>query len=484
MPDRLGRHRVLGARRPWRLTGTQDSDVDQPDDNGSLATKLARGSVTAFAIYVAGAGITYFAQLALARVIGAEGYGVYAYVFAWTSVLAYAAALGFNVSLLRFIPTYQAQQAWSLLRGVIQYASRRTIAAGCGVAVIGGAIVLNRGAHLPPVLATTFLIGFALVPIMASLWVRGAVVRALGGVVSALAPDRVVRDAVLLCLIGLASIGAWRKADAPSAMVATVIGAAVGLGLVSFAMHRLMPLAAAASAPTYETRVWRQTALPLVIIGAANILMNRIGVLLLGWIASTKDAGIYALAFNFALVAALPQTAVNALLTPAISDLFVRDERTALRTMIGDAALWTLIASAGTALPIVVLAKPLLALFGHDFAAGATALRVLLIAQVFVAGFGAQLYLLTMTGHERSAAVLLACGVALNTTLGAALIGRFGPIGAAVAAAIAMVALNAALAFSVQQNLRFLPGIFAVLHRRKGSAAQIVRPSQLPDVGA
>lgn len=478
MQDLPGRRRAFDVLWPWHQPAARTGNIDHPVSNDGLATKLARGSATAFAIYVAGAGVTCCVQLALARVIGAEGYGVYAYVFAWMSVGAYAAALGFNVSLMRFVPMYRAQQAWSRLRGVIQYASRRTIAVGCGMAVIGGVIVLNRAATLPPKLATTFLIGLALVPILASLWVRGAVVRALGGVVSALAPDRLVRDAVLLSLAGLASVGAWRRADAPSAMAATVIGAAAGLGLVSFALRRLMPVAAANSAPAYEARIWRQTALPLMVIGAANILMNRTGVLLLGWIASTKDAGIYAVVFNFALVAALPQTAVNALLTPAISDLFVRDERTALRTMIANAALWTLIASAGTAVPIAVLAKPLLALFGHDFVTGAPALRVLLIGQVFVAGAGSQLYLLTMTGHERSAAALLACGVALNAALGATLIGRFGLTGAAVAAATALIALNAALAFSVWQNLRFSPGVFAALHWRKHEDLQPVRPSQ------
>lgn len=478
MGDLLSRRHAFYPPWPWRQSAARTSNIDHPDGNGSLATNLARGSAAAFAVYVAGAAVTYCAQLALARVIGADGYGVYAYVFAWVSVSAYAAALGFNVSLMRFVPAYQAQQAWSHLRGVIQYASRRTIVAGCGVAVIGSAVVLNRAADMPPELATTFLIGLALVPILASLWVRSAVVRALGGVVSALAPDRLVRDVVLLGLIGLASVGAWRAADAPAAMAATVIGAAAGLGLVSFAMHRLMPSAAAGSTPAYEARIWRRTALPLVVIGAANILMNRTGVLLLGWIVGTKDAGIYALAFNFALVTALPQTAVNALLTPAISNLFVRNERTALRTMIANAALWTLIASVGVALPIAILAKPLLALFGHDFGAGAPALRVLLIGQVFVAGAGSQLYLLTMTGHERSAATLLAGGVALNAALGAALIGRFGPTGAAIAAAIAMIALNAAMAFSVWQNLRFSPGVLAGLQRRIHEDTQTVRPGE------
>jgi len=446
---------------PVQLSAACTDNRDRASASGGLATKLARGSVTAFVIYVTGAGVTYCAQLALARVIGPNGYGIYAYVFAWMSVLAYGATLGFNVSLMRFVPTYQAQEAWPLLRGVIRYARRRTIVVGCGTAMIGGIIVLNRAAAPPAELTATFLVGLVLVPILASLWINGAIVRAFGGVVSALAPDRVVRDAVLLGLIGAASLGAWRTIDAPSAMAATVIGATVGLGLVSFARRRLMPPAAAATAPAYDAHIWRRTALPLIVIGAADILMNRTGVLLVGWIASTKDAGIYALAFNIALVTALPQTAVNALLAPAISDLYVRNERAALRAMIAKAAAWTLGAAAVTAFPIAVFAKPLLALFGHDFGAGVLALRVLLIGQVFVAGMGSQLYVLTMTGHEHSAATLLVFGVAVNAAIGVALIGPLGATGAAIAATTAMIGLGAAMAFSVWRHLRFAPGVLA-----------------------
>lgn len=478
MQDARVRGGAFQAWWPVRWSAARTGNRNRAPAEGGLATRLARGSAAAFVIYVTGAGVTYCAQLALARAIGPDGYGVYTYVFAWMSVFAYGAALGFNVSLMRFVPTYQAQEAWALLRGAIQYAKRRTVVVGCSIAAIGGIIVLNRAATLPPELAATFLIGLILVPIMASLWVRGAVVRAFGGVISALAPDRLVRDAVLLGLIGVASLGAWQAIDAPSAMAATVIGATAGLGLVSFAMRRLMPRAAAGIAPVYDVHIWRRTALPLVVIGAADILMNRTGVLLVGWIAGTKDAGIYALAFNIALITALPQTAVNALLAPAISDLFVRNERAALRTVIAKAAVWTSVAAAGTALPIAILAKPLLALFGHDFDAGVLALRVLLIGQVVVAGAGSQLYLLTMTGHERSAALLLVCGVAANGAIGAALIGRFGPSGAAIAATTAMIGLSAAMAISVWSYLRFAPGVLARFELPRRRDTLVGRPGR------
>src|SRR5487761_1890595 len=238
MHDLRARRGVFRIRWPWRPSAARTPNRNRPPPgDGGLVTKVARGSLAAFAVYIAGAAITYCTQLALARAIGADGYGVYAYVLAWVTVLAYGAALGFNVSLMRFVPAYLAQKAWALLGGVIRYASRRTIAAGCSVAVVGGIIVLNRAAELTPNLAATFLVGLTLVPILASLWIRGAIVRALGGVASALAPDRMLRDTVLLGLIGVAGISAWRTTfGAPAAMAATVIGATVGLGFVSFAM--------------------------------------------------------------------------------------------------------------------------------------------------------------------------------------------------------------------------------------------------------
>jgi O-antigen/teichoic acid export membrane protein len=431
-----------------------------PSGSG-LAAKLARGSAAALVIYVAGAGLTYCAQFAVARTIGAHGYGVYAYAFAWVTVLAYVSALGFDLSLVRFVPAYLATRAFALVRGVIQYAWRRVATVGCGIALTGVTVILTASGELPPDLANAFVVGFALVPILALLWICAAVLRGFGGVVSALAPDRMVRDGVLLGLILLASAGMGWSIDAPWAMMATVLGSAAGLGLVILTMRRLRPAAVGAVAPTYDAQKWRRTALPLVVIEAAIALMNRMGVLLLGWMVDTREAGIYALAFNIAFAVVLPRTAVNALLAPAISDLFVRNDHAALRAIVAKAAFWTLVGAACIALPLLVFAEPVLALFGEDFVAGAPALRILLIGQVIAAAAGSQLHLLTMTGRERSAAVQLVVSVAANAAVGAALVSPLGPAGAALAATASLIGWNAAMGLSIRRHLRLLPGVFA-----------------------
>ncbi len=437
-------------------------------DSDAPVRRVARGGIAAFAIYVAGAGLTYFSQLAIARIVGTTSYGIYAYVFAWMTVLAYVAALGFDVSLLRFVPAYQAQRAWALLRGVIQYAERRVMAVGVGTVLIGISVIALWGGKPAPERTNTFLVGFALVPVWALLWIRSSAVRAFGGVVSALAPDRILRDGLLLGLIGLASLGLKWPIDATLAMSATVIGSVTGLGLVTLAMRRLQPRAADNISAVYAAHTWRRTALPLMIIAAAEVLMNRTGVLLLGWMEDARDAGVYALAFNIAFLTVLPRTAVNALLAPSVSDLFVRNDHAKLQIVTAKAALWTLFGAACIAPTLSLLANPLLAWFGHDFGTGVTATRILLVGQVIATGAGSQLQLMTMTGHERGAAVLLTSSATANALLSAVLIRRFGLTGAAIATAATLIVLNVAMALFVWRHLRILPGVLAMLRPPRG----------------
>jgi O-antigen/teichoic acid export membrane protein len=423
--------------------------------------RVARGGVTALFVYGVGFGLTYCSQLIIARIVGVDAYGVYAYVFAWMIVLGYFATLGFDVGLLRFVPAYEAERAWPLLRGVIQYAQRRSAFVGVAVMLIGICLIENWVSS--PQLETTFLVGLVLVPIYALVRIRCSVVRAFGGVVSALVPDRVVRDGTLIGLLAVATLGMGWTVDAPLVMMATLIGAAVGLICAGFAMQRRRPRAIDGILPAYDTAVWRRAAIPLVILGATEGLLNRTGVILLGWITDTKDAGIYSLAFNIALVVTLPRIAMNTLFAPVISDLYARKDMRTMQVLITRTSPWTFWAGLGIAAVLFVLAEPLLAWFGAGYDAGVLALRILLVSQVMAASAGSQLYVMTMTGHERSAAVLLVCCAAVNAGVSAVLIVMYGLPGAAVGTALSLVIWNVAMALFLWRRLGLLPGVLGRL---------------------
>jgi O-antigen/teichoic acid export membrane protein len=188
---------------------------------------------------------------------------------------------------------------------------------------------------------------------------------------------------------------------------------------------------------------------------------------LLGWFGATREAGIYSLVFNIAFLVVLPRTAINTLFAPTISSLFTRKDQMGLQALVTTAAAWTLCAAVCIALVLAVFAEPILTWFGKDFAAGAPALRILLAGQVIAASYGSQLYVMTMTEHERSAAALLIFSTGVNIAVGCFFIAILGLSGAAIATAITLVVWNVAMAHFISRHLRLAPGIFGIFGSKR-----------------
>jgi len=86
-----------------------------------------------------------------------------------------------------------------------------------------------------------------------------------------------------------------------------------------------------------------------------------------------------------------------------------------------------------------------------------------LLGQAIAASAGSQLYVITMTGHEWSAARLLIGSAAFSAAASIVLIGLIGPTGAAIATAASLVLWNATMARFLRRRLGILPGVLALL---------------------
>ncbi len=441
--------------------------------------RVARGGVVGFFVYATGVGLTYFSQLVIARVVDVNAYGVYAFVSAWVLVLAYLSALGFDVAVLRFVPTYEAEQAWHLLRGVVRYAQTRATAVGLFIVFVGVSVV----ATLVPSteVRNTFFVGFLLVPVLAVVRIQCAVLRAYGRVIAALGPDRVVRDGMLIVLLGIGSFALGWNINAPSVMLANLVSASIGVVCAAIVMRSRGPRAARVSTPAYDGVTWRRAALPLVILAATEALMNRTGVILLGWMTNTRDAGIFSLAFNIAFVVAMPRTALNTLFAPTIASLFARGEKATMQVLVARTASWMACAGLCIAVLVFVLADPLLGWFGPGYEAGAPVVRVLLVGQIISVSAGSQLYVMTMTGQERRAAVLLlACAIG-NAAVTAVLINALGLIGSAIATATSLIVMNATLGASLWRSLGLAPGVVGLVGGARQRSRELLGSSVHPD---
>ena len=427
-----------------------------------VVKRVAVSGIGAFAIFLLGAGLAYCSQLFVARIVGVETYGIYAYVLSWMTVLAYICALGFDVALLRYVSAYRAQASWSLLRGVIIFAERASM--WVGIVIIAATV----GAYaIYPMAATreikaTFLIGSMLVPVLALLWIRCAILRGFGVFVVSVSADRVLREGILIVLVGVVYLATRAEIHAPTIMLFTLIGSLVGLAAATIALGRSSPAEIRAVAPDYDAVAWRATAISLVIIGALDVTMNRTGTLLFGWNGDMRNAGIFSLIFNMAFLVALPRTAINTLFAPTLASLFARKDHVMLQLLMTRSTVWTLCVAVCIAAVLWIFAGTLLNWFGKDFDAGVPAFRVLLVGQVIAASAGSQLYVMTMTGHERSAAKMLAFSAAWNVLVTLVLSRRFGLVGAATATIGSLVLLNVLMTLFIWRRLRLLPPLLAL----------------------
>jgi O-antigen/teichoic acid export membrane protein len=301
----------------------------------------------------------------------------------------------------------------------------------------------------------------ATVPFLALYLVGASIVRAFGGIIASLAPERIVRDGLALTIVAAVFWGNFHRLDAALAMAATLVSAITVLALVSISLRRLRPPALRDVAPAYTAEDWWRPALPLTVMMVADNLMSRSAVIALGLTGNIRDAGIFAAAFSMATVTALPRMAVAISFAPTVSALFALDDRAGLQSVATKAACLSLIGTACAAIPLLLLAHPLLAWFGRDFVAGVPIVTILVLGQMFAAACGPQQHLITMTGNERAGATILAVCAGLNFAGCILMIGSFGMTGPALATTLTLVGWNVAMAIFIHRNLHLTPAVIA-----------------------
>ncbi|NJO56717.1 MAG: oligosaccharide flippase family protein, partial [Rhodospirillales bacterium] len=67
---------------------------------------LLRGSALVMMTQIAGIGLAYAMQVAVARSAGVFEFGLFAYAWTWMNLIFLVAAFGLNEAALRLIPTY------------------------------------------------------------------------------------------------------------------------------------------------------------------------------------------------------------------------------------------------------------------------------------------------------------------------------------------------------------------------------------------
>ena len=421
----------------------------------SLRSGFAADAIGTVVLNVVTIGVNFAMTLVLSRELGASGYGAFAFGLAWSAVLSVPAVLGLTPLVVRNVAAYSARSDWTLIRGLLRRSNEVVVVSSvlvmCMGAIVGWVLEGNE-----PQLLRAFLVALLLVPLVSLTTLRQSAMQGLGKVVLGRVPETLLAPFLFLVLVAAASPTLGDRFSASTAMALQVAAQLVAFVAGIVLLRRTLPAQVHQVNAQYETRVWIRSALPLLAMSALMALNAQLGTIFLGSMESASAAGVYAVASRVALFTSFFWLAATYPLMPAVARIHAQGNRAELQRMLNRSAIATVLASAASALVLILFSGQLLALFGGDFGAGIWTMRILAFGELGKVLMGFAGLTLVMTGYERDLTAGVAVAAGLNVILNAGLIPIWGTNGAALGAAISVVASNALLAVLLWKRLRLV----------------------------
>jgi len=425
----------------------------------------------ALAIRIVSAAIAFLSQILLARWLGADDFGVLAALLVWVNVLGTLSTLGFATSVLRFLPQYLAEGSLPLARGFHRTGLLIALLAGTAITALGLFLLSSFVTLLPPPYAVPARTALLALPAFALADFLDGVGRSRGWVALALVPPYIIRP--LMILVGVALM---ELSPAPLDATSATLVAATAIWISALAQLALQarPLLETMQAGplAYDLSLWTRISLPMLVLDGVALLLLNIDIILLGFFVAPAEIARYFAAQRIISLVSFIHFAVAAAAVSHFATSHVAGDRHALRQEFGRCRTLGFYPSFFVTIALLALGRPLLLLFGADFASAWPVMAILGVGLLTRAAAGPAQSLLVSTGHHNATVLVLCVTLAINCCLGIALIPRHGLIGAALASMLATLVESA---------------IFALLQHRlyagpppplKGASHGIDQPAQ------
>jgi O-antigen/teichoic acid export membrane protein len=397
---------------------------------------LLRGTGSSFFLKVYYTLITFVTGVALARLLGASEYGLYAYALSWVSLLSVLTALGLNQIIPRYVAHYRQTKEVNRTRGIMQSSSTFLWIASSAIFLIATAITLIVTNHEDTYRSTVLVTAFSLVVINSRNVLYGSLLRGYDYILRSQLPTLLVFPSLFLGIVLLYAL--WNKSSlsALTALRCNLAAMLVALGTAIYFFRSLLAHTFKRIRPEFENRKWFGSAIFVTMMGAMGVLNANADILMLGSIVHEEAAGIYKVASRGAEIILFLRTAIEAPLSPLIARLQAAESYPELQRILTTAARGSLLFGLPLAIFMIAFGDSFLSLFGEEYSDGRTALAILSLGQLSGILAGSVGPLLVMTGKEKTATLLTLMSTVLNVTLNAVLIPVWGLEGAALATAL------------------------------------------------
>ncbi len=449
---------LLGSRDHDRLPGLVPDTLytkfrawlaDHSDR--SLAQRMAS---TAFLIRVAAAALAFISQVMLARWMGSHEFGVYVYVFTWVMLFGGLVDIGLASSAQRFIPLYTEKGAWAHLRGFLSGSRWLTFWIAIVISAAGALIIRSLDHWLDEYTIIPLYIGCLILPVYGVMHVQDGIARSYNWPNLALLPPFVIRQLLVIGLMGAAYVG-----GVPTDATTGIVIAAISIWVCAIGQYLILTRKLTTEVPqgpkSYNIPQWIAVSVPMFLVDSLYMLLMYVDVLILKQFRSPEEIAIYYAAAKTLALVSFVYFAVSAASAHKFSEYYEAGDHNKLAIFVRDSIRWTFWPSLAAVIIVLACGWPLLRLFGERFVSGYPLMFVLAIGILARAAIGPGERFLSMLGQQKLCALTALAALVTNLALCFALIPTYGIIGAGIATSVAFVVESAMIFIIAKRRLGF-----------------------------
>ncbi len=390
------------------------------------------GFVASLGSRVAAAAVQFLQSVIFSRILGVEALGIYFFATSVYRVGEALAQVGIPPATIRQIATYRATGAWHAIRALSLYAV--TFAFGLGL-IASLTIWLMSGwiaqEFYPGIQAERALgiVAWAVIP--------GLIGIALGSVLRGLGRQAIANLMGTMMVSMGAIIAFWsltRGAGSAGAVTAFLIGqisSCIGLAVAVFFSSRQPTQDARKAEPALLFR----SSVPLWAISIASLGNDSIGSIALGLLGTPADVGVFGVATRMAIPMMFIALAVQSASEPKLAASSSLGNSEALTSAYRYALRLGGMVAFGGAVAMFALIRPMIALFGPEFASAALPYSILIAGGAVMIALSPAGSMLVMAGHSKPVAWVSLASLPILIILLMLLVPVFGGTGAAIATA-------------------------------------------------
>jgi O-antigen/teichoic acid export membrane protein len=412
--------------------------------------------------------IGFFSSIVLARVLGSALLGNYQLGITTVKILARFTIIGFDKSLVRYIPILNLQDLGKtkrLLHSNALVVLSLSIVLGTLLYFFAPMVAL-RIFHSEEMIAVLRKFAFYL-PFTSILGFCIGVVRGLkradmeAYISNFLNPSTFI----LLLLVVILIDGSLNEV-----ISARIAASGISVLVVIIFLRRKYAKIFKSKSKAFDYKGYVAYTIPAFFIGLLYVLMTEVDVLMLGYFLESSQVGIYSVVVNLAGILIFGLQSVGTIFSPNIAELCELKDFTNLEKLLKVLTKWIFYVSLLIYSIIVIFRVEFLSIFGPAFIAGATALIILAFGQLVNAFSGSTGNVLLMSGKQNWELMNSTLIVIFNIILNAILIPKYGINGAAIATSSSIAIVNLIklietyMIFKIHPyNFKYFKGLIAIL---------------------